>query len=203
MRSNLLPILNAKHPQSASNLSHFTCITTSNFEVTKRSVSLPSGLFRFERVWVEKPIVRFFPHEVADLSIALDYMQLPNGLVHEMSQWALRYVILLWLYLICMIPFDFVQFDETGNIGATAAAIESVAKTYLGRAGLEREAAVLLLSRLYMRYVTFLLLLNLMNVSRKDAGDRFHKFIQWSHTLLREGRDIFTVRILFGNHYVP
>ena len=54
-----------------------------------------------------------------------------------------------------MIPFDLVQFDEAENIGATAAAIESIAKTYLGRAGLEREAAVLLLSRLYMRYILF------------------------------------------------
>ena len=82
-------------------------------------------------------------------------MQLPNGLVHEFSQWALRYVILLWLYLICMIPFDLVQFDEAESIGSTAAAIESIAMAYLGRAGLEREAAVLLLSRLYTRYVTF------------------------------------------------
>ena len=109
-----------------------------------------------KELWVEKPIVRFFPHEIADLSIALDYMQLPNGLVHEFSQWALRYVILLWLYLICMIPFDLVQFDEAGSIGATAATIESIAMTYLGRAGLEREAAVLLLSRLYTRcFITF------------------------------------------------
>jgi hypothetical protein len=153
MQSILLPILKVEHPRPGSNLSHFTCITTSNVEVIKRSVSLPSR--PFFRIEIEKPIVRFFPHEIADLSIALDYMQLPNGLVHEMSQWALRYVILLWLYLICMIPFDLAQFDEAENIGATAAAIESIAKAYLGRAGLEREAAVLLLSRLYMRYVAF------------------------------------------------
>ena len=82
-------------------------------------------------------------------------MQLPNGLVQELSQWALRYVILLWLYLVCMIPFDLVQFDEPENIGATAAAVESIAMAHLGRAGLEREGAVLLLSRLYMRYVAF------------------------------------------------
>ena len=123
-------------------------------------------------------------------------MQLPNGLVHEFSQWALRYVVLLWLYLICMIPFDLVQFDEAESIGATAAAIESIAMTYLGRAGLEREAAVLLLSRLYTRYVAFSYTSKTwINVSRKDAGERFHKFIQWSHTLLRKGHDVFTVSI--------
>ena len=96
-----------------------------------------------------------------------------------------------------MIPFDLVQFDEAENIGATATAIESIAMTYLGRAGLEREAAVLLLSRLYTRYVTFSYTFKtLVNVSRKDAGGGFHKFIQWSHTLLREGHDVFTVSIL-------
>ena len=58
-----------------------------------------------------------------------------------------------------MIPFDLVQFDEAESIGATAAAIESIAMAYLGRAGLEREAAVLLLSRLYTRYVTCLFIL--------------------------------------------
>ena len=54
-----------------------------------------------------------------------------------------------------MIPFDLVQFDEDENVGGTAAAIESIAMVYIGKAGLEREAAVLLLSRLYTRYVTF------------------------------------------------
>lgn len=200
MQNNLLPILKVNHLQTGSNLSHFICITSSNVEVIKRSVSLPSRPPIFEKSYGlrKKPIVRFFPHEIADLSIALDYMRLPNGLVHESSQWALRYVILLWLYLICMIPFDLVQFDETENMGATAAAIESIAMTYLGRAGLEREAAVLLLSRLYTRYVYILLLLYFWskNVSRKDAGERFHKFIEWSHSLLREGHDVFTVSIL-------
>ncbi|KAF8158379.1 TBCD protein [Crassisporium funariophilum] len=124
-----------------------------------------------------KTIIRFFPHEIADLSIALDFLQLQDGLVQELSQWALRYVVLLWLYLICMIPFDLAQFDETENAGRTAAAIEKVAKSYLGKAGLEREGAALLLSRLYMR---------------KDTGSGFHDFIQWSQAFLRESTDVIT-----------
>ena len=31
--------------------------------------------------------------------------------------WALRYVVLLWISLICMIPFDLVQFDEPDKLG--------------------------------------------------------------------------------------
>jgi hypothetical protein len=105
---------------------------------------------------VIKESVRFFPHEISDLSIALDFLLLPDGLVQDSSQWALRYVILIWLALICMIPFDLAQFDDTDRIGYTAAAIETVAKIYLGKAGMERDGASLLLSRLFMRYEPFL-----------------------------------------------
>lgn len=103
-------------------------------------------------LFIDNLSVRFFPHEIADLSIVLDYLLMPSGPVNEPSQWALRYIVLLWLSLICMIPFDLAQFDEEDSIGKTAETIESIAKTYLGRAGLERESAALTLSRLYTRF---------------------------------------------------
>lgn len=74
-----------------------------------------------------------------------------NGIARDASQWALRYVVLLWLSLICMIPFDLAQFDDPDRVGETAASIESIAKGFLGKAGLEREGAAILLSRLYIR----------------------------------------------------
>ncbi len=58
---------------------------------------------------------------------------------------------LLWLSLICRIPFDLTQFDEPENLGKTASDLEEVAKSYLGKAGLEREGAAILLSRFYSR----------------------------------------------------
>ena len=81
-------------------------------------------------------------------------MLMHDGPAQENSQWALRYVVLLWLSLVCMIPFDLAQFDETDGVGKTATSIESLAKGFLGKAGLERESAAILLSRLYMRYAT-------------------------------------------------
>jgi hypothetical protein len=102
--------------------------------------------------------VRFFPHEVADLSIALEYMLLSDGLCQEPSQWALRYIVLLWLALICMIPFDLAQFDPAERAGKTARDLETMAKGFLGKAGLEREGAATLLSRLYTRCCPRLLL---------------------------------------------
>lgn len=94
--------------------------------------------------------VRFFPHEVTDLSIALQFMQILEK-SSDSSLWSLRYVTLLWLSLICMIPFDLSQFDTAEQLDWTAAAIEAVAKSYLGKAGLEREGGAILLSRLYVR----------------------------------------------------
>lgn len=78
-------------------------------------------------------------------------MQIPTSVVRSPDQWHMRYVMLLWLYLICMIPFDLAQFDEPDSIGKTANDIESVAKSYIGKPGLERQGASLLLARLYMR----------------------------------------------------
>jgi len=60
---------------------------------------------------------------------------------------------MLWLSLVCMIPFDLDRFDETHERGKTAEAIEGIAKRYLCRAGVEREGAALVLSRLYTRCV--------------------------------------------------
>lgn len=98
------------------------------------------------------PLVRFFPHEVADLSIALGFAKYLKELAStRMSTWALRYIALLWLSLICRIPFDLTQFDGSANKGTTATDIESAAKHYLSAAGLEREGAAVLLSRFYVR----------------------------------------------------
>ncbi|KAL0578630.1 hypothetical protein V5O48_003373 [Marasmius crinis-equi] len=124
-----------------------------------------------------KAIVRFFPHEVSDLSIVVGYMQTSNDVVRQPKQWALRYVFLLWASLICMIPFDLAQFDE-GETGQTARTIEQIAKEHLDKAGLEREGAAILLSRLYMR---------------RDTSGQYDAFLDWSKTLLTDTLDPFIV----------
>lgn len=101
-------------------------------------------------------LVNFFPHQVTDLSIALDYLTAPGGPAQAPSQWPLRYIVLLWLSLIIMLPFDLSRFDDdvipSGNHTSTAHKVQSLAIGYLGHAGLEREAAAILLSKLYTRY---------------------------------------------------
>lgn len=141
----------------------------------------------------DKNTVRFFPHEIADLSIALDFMLLPDSMIQDRSNWPLRYMVLIWLSLICMLPFDLAQFDDTDRVGYTAIALETSAKNYLGKAGLEREGAAILLSRLYMRCDTFILLNDEINWRRKDTSSRFQPFVEWTHEQVMGYPDIFTV----------
>lgn len=59
---------------------------------------------------------------------------------------------LLWMSLICMLPFDLAQFDEPDSIGKAARDLEEIAKSHLSKAGMEREGAAIMLARLYSRY---------------------------------------------------
>lgn len=86
----------------------------------------------------------------------LGYVQSANSLFHEPQQWSVRYIVLMWLALVCMIPFDLAQFDEPGHVGKTADEVEALGKSFLGRAGLERDGAATLLSHMYTRYRSML-----------------------------------------------
>lgn len=119
-----------------------------------------------------------------------------DGPIRELSRWPLRYVVLLWLSLIIMIPFDLAQFDDGDHVGRTASTVESVGKEYLGKAGLEREGAAILLSRIYMRYVAQdLECLHPPNLYRKDTLSSFYAFVDFSNNILKGPVDVFTVRM--------
>ncbi|KAF8895385.1 ARM repeat-containing protein [Infundibulicybe gibba] len=138
-------------------------------------------LYHFIKCRGYKTIIRFFPHEIADLSIALNFMR-PGGLARKSQYWALQYIGLIWLSLICMLPFDLEQFDEPENVGKTATDIDLFGKEFLGTAGLSRDGAALLLTRLY---------------KRNDARSYFYSFLEWSNGVISQDREIFmTIGIL-------
>lgn len=128
-------------------------------------------------------------------------MNLENGLPKHRYLWSMRYVTILWLYIICIIPFDLAQFDEPDNIGSTARALQDVAKSHLGASGLEREAAALLLSRLYMRYYKLFITDDILTTcfdtcfNRKDTGLGFHEFVESTHVFVRDSEGVFEVSI--------
>jgi hypothetical protein len=65
------------------------------------------------------------------------------------STWELRYVLLLWLSLVCMIPFDLSKFDRQEM--PVADQIEAVGRRFLGASGKERDAAAVMLGKLFQR----------------------------------------------------
>ncbi|KAI0354961.1 TBCD protein [Trametes cingulata] len=141
-------------------------VSSSSVAVAKWRLHLLALLvYHFIKFRGYKTITRFFPHEIADLTVVLDYITAPNSPAQDSTQWPLRYTVLLWLSLVCMIPFDLEQFDEAGHAGETATRIEQVAKSFLGKAGVDREGAAILLSRLYMR---------------KDMISRFPGFLSYA-----------------------
>ncbi|KAG0693184.1 ARM repeat-containing protein [Suillus ampliporus] len=159
-----------------------TCVSTPGAQSSHSRVGrLADLLHNYIKFRGYKTITRFFPHEVADLSIALDFIRLPSGPVKELSQWGLRYAVLLWLSLICRIPFDLQKFDDATRSGETADAIEVVGKDRLNMAGLEREGAATLLSRFY---------------ARKDTRQRFTSFVEWSITVFRSSEILLSIGVL-------
>jgi hypothetical protein len=48
------------------------------------------------------------PHEVADLEPALEFLKMQD----KRRVWETRYVLLIWLSLMCMIPFDLKTIDS-------------------------------------------------------------------------------------------
>jgi hypothetical protein len=155
-------------------------------------------------------IVRFFPHQVQDLSIVISTFGLvlpkldsgPSKIVESFSNallWHFRYILLLWLSLICMIPFDLSRFDklktlQTQNI-STYQYVEKVGWSYLSLPGKEREAAALVLARLMLRWVSYSLLSFQFSLSWKSqyqfkfpAGKTF-----FGHIYLRLWRNVLRI----------
>ncbi|KAI0061711.1 TBCD protein [Artomyces pyxidatus] len=142
--------------------------TKQSVQYTKTLTNVGELLYYYIKCRGYKTIVRFFPHEIADLSVALEFIQGLDDIKHP-SIWPLQYIVLLWISLICMIPFDLNQFDEVADAGRTASTLETIAKNSLGKSGLARQGASVLLSRLYVR---------------NDTRVRLPGFVEWSASAL-------------------
>ena len=70
-------------------------------------------LYLVTKVRGPKIIVKKFPHEVADLEPIMDLLS-KQGL-SDQETWETRYMLLLWLSMICLIPFDMTRFDAHVN----------------------------------------------------------------------------------------
>lgn len=145
-----------RHVRYATNSYHGS---TANLLTPEAVARLSKLVYAYTKVRGYKTIVHYFPHEVADLPATLSFLeQLQQSLGADAkdsfaSCWELRYLCLLWLSLICMIPFDLAKFDRVshGAKKTTASRIAAVAEYFITSPGKERDAAAVVLGRLFQR----------------------------------------------------
>uniref|UniRef100_A0A8V1AI94 Tubulin-specific chaperone D n=1 Tax=Gallus gallus TaxID=9031 RepID=A0A8V1AI94_CHICK len=131
-------------------------------------------LYIITKVRGYKLFLRLFPHEVTDLQPVLDMIVDQNP--KDCETWETRYMLLLWLSMICLIPFDLARFD--GNILSeeghtrmpTMDRILEIAKCYLVVSDKARDAAAVLVSKFIVR----------PDVRQKRMAD----FLDWTLSML-------------------
>ncbi|KAM7387217.1 hypothetical protein PAMA_009704 [Pampus argenteus] len=126
-----------------------------------------------------KIFMQLFPHEVADVEPVLDLLSRQDP--RDTETWETRYMLLLWLSMTCLIPFDLSRLDGYLESGAgktreaTMDRILAIAKSYLVVSDSPRDAASVLVSKFMTR----------PDVKQKCLGD----FLGWSLTTISETKD--------------
>ncbi|KAJ1897006.1 hypothetical protein LPJ81_004619 [Coemansia sp. IMI 209127] len=131
-----------------------------------------------------KLILRLFPHTVADVEPAFAMLWQHSSVDDVAPSWTTRYILLIWLSLLAMVPFDMDSIDSglsslpaldlstgngSGRINACADTLMTrwieLGKLHLNKSGCEMEGAAVMLARL---------------LSRRDALEREQpEFISW------------------------
>uniref|UniRef100_A0A3P8S6M8 Tubulin-specific chaperone D n=1 Tax=Amphiprion percula TaxID=161767 RepID=A0A3P8S6M8_AMPPE len=137
-----------------------------------------------------KIFMQLFPHEVSDVQPVLDLLSRQDPTDSE--TWETRYMLLLWLSMTCLIPFDLYRLD--GHLEAEGSKprepimdrILAIAKSYLVLSGSPRDAASVLVSKFMTR----------PDVKQKRLGD----FLDWSLTTVSQTNDhsIRDIKVLDG-----
>lgn len=112
-------------------------------------------LYLITKVRGYKYFLRLFPHEVVDLQPVLNLLTQQDP--KDCDTWETRYILLLWLSMTCLLPFDMARLD--GNICTaqgqsktpTMDQILNIAKSYLTVSDKARDAAAVLVSKFVTR----------------------------------------------------
>ncbi|XP_033630444.1 tubulin-specific chaperone D-like [Asterias rubens] len=132
---------------------------------TARDTKSPPGLshlaFKFLYLLTKargfKTVIRILPHEVADMEPVLAMLDRQDPA--DFTTWETRYILLLWMSIICMIPFDMAKLDSNAPIDEdgrkkepTMIRIINVGKKYLQVSDKSRDAAALMISKFLTRH---------------------------------------------------
>ncbi|CEG50500.1 Beta-tubulin folding cofactor D [Plasmopara halstedii] len=133
-----------------------------------------------------KTVIKLLSHEVSDFEPTLQLLQSQDQTDH--SVWETRYVLLLWLSMLCLVPFDLNTIDSSSAGEHTSGTISLVSnivtlcKNYLSDPGLTQEAAAVCLSRL---------------LSRPDMEQHaLTRFLNWANRELQSASEGNDMRLL-------
>ncbi|CAG8754985.1 3398_t:CDS:10 [Cetraspora pellucida] len=147
--------------------------------------------FVFSKDAQNKPEFIQMPKKIKRLFKLLYYLMKIRGYktigkIHDSKDytgWETRYVLLIWLSLICMVPFDLKTVDslaaaEENKFPLVDHMIE-LSKFYLKATGKERDGAAVFLSRL---------------LTRRDIAELYlANYIKWAQDEVKNDKDVFTI----------
>ncbi|BAT93716.1 hypothetical protein VIGAN_08024400 [Vigna angularis var. angularis] len=132
-----------------------------------------------------KSVIKFFPHQVSDLELAVSLLEKCHSTNSVTSlrqestgEMEAKCVTLLWLYILVLVPFDISTVDTSianddslteFELSPLVLRIIGFCKDYLSTAGPMRTMAGLVLSRL---------------LTRPDMPKAFTSFVEWTHTVM-------------------
>lgn len=93
-----------------------------------------------------KTIVKFFPHEVSDMEQVTELLHFQDCQI-----WEIPYILVLWLSIIVLVPFDLTTIDSQKSQEILVKRIINIGKSFTGNSGKLREGSAVLLSKLITR----------------------------------------------------
>ncbi|ESQ44003.1 hypothetical protein EUTSA_v10005754mg [Eutrema salsugineum] len=137
-----------------------------------------------------KAVIKFFPHQVSDLELAVSLLEKCHTTTSTSSlrqestgEMEAKCVTLLWLSILVLVPFDISSVDTSiandksfgvDDLAPLVLKILGFCKDYLCSAGPMRRISGLLLSKL---------------LTRPDMGKAFTSFVEWTHEVLSSKED--------------
>ncbi|KAG2373557.1 hypothetical protein C9374_012020 [Naegleria lovaniensis] len=117
------------------------------FDITFQEKQIRHNLFQsictLTKVRGQKVVTKLFPHEIVDLEPLFEiYKTIPA------NEWETKYILLLWLSMIVINPFDLTVVDPTNQLPTR---MLEECKAQLSEPGKTRDSASLLISRLLTR----------------------------------------------------
>jgi hypothetical protein len=110
-------------------------------------------LYRLIKTRGYKSILKFFSNKVDDLEPCVHFVQKIRYCKEFILHWEMRYIMLLWISLLMMIPFDMDLIDSSEqNEQSLVEQIIDISRNYLVSVGKDYEGASILAMRLVTRY---------------------------------------------------